>query len=251
MAKQLESQVAQSSTVARLEFAGSAFSGALTWTWSIYPEGINPTTTTATLVSGMTYDVTLPEDAFIYLRVQDSLGTYGGFPIEVLAEADPKMLMTGEVLRDRIISNLPELEFMIREHLPTDHREIRVVGYKMELDEPNPPWIVISRGKKTPSPAGISNLMNNTYQFTIALCVTVSDDPEDRTPAATALMDGLATVLNRAFYRSMTLPTGCTLGDCRATQGSAETVQTSVTSGYRFFSMGTVTWQGQLWVVEA
>jgi hypothetical protein len=246
---QLQSETKISPTVARVEFGGDSLPSP-TWKWSIYPDA--PLSlrqnTSATLVSAGIFDVTLPE-SFLYLWVTQGATTYGPFDITVMGDSDPHMVAIGEALRDRLTINLPEIEFAMQGHFQPGYDKVRVIGYKQELDESTPPWIVISTGRKTPSPAGIGSLMDNVYSFTIVLCATVSDQEEDRTPAATAMMDSITDILNRAYYRDLPLPTGCSLGDCRAVQGSAEMAQTSVTGGYRWYSFGKITWQGKLWVL--
>lgn len=252
MGLQLQAQTDQTGGIVRLEFGGDVLT-APTFRWSIYPDapvGIR-VSAPSTLVSPNIYDVDMGDAGFAYLWVTDGATTYDPVAVTEIASTDPRMVQTGDALRQRIEDNLAEIQHYLDQHTPEDHRKIRVVGYKTELDEATPPWIVLTKGSRQSVPAGIGGLMDNTYQFTIALCATVTDDPEDRTPAVSAMVDSLVSILNRARYRSLTLPSGCQLGDCMAVRGTAETVQTTVTGGYRYFSIGSITWQGKLWAVEA
>jgi hypothetical protein len=198
----------------------------------------------------LTYDVTLPGGSFFYVWVVDGASTFGPFAVEVLSDP-PVVVETAEKIRSIIIANLPEIEYLVREYLPQGYNRFKVVGFKEEMDESQPPWIVITKPKYRVVPVGIGNFNDYQLEVSIAFCGSVTDDPEDRTYASSSIMEALCFILNRAHYRQLTLPSGCQIGDCFTREGRSETAQVSVTGGYRYFSVGTVVWNGKYWLTQA
>lgn len=222
--------------------------GDVTFQASRTPDMSNPITVDATLVTGLTYDVTLPAPVLWYISAADTAGSVvQPRPVWCSASNDGRTTQLGNKLQSILQANQEALDIALQQFFNLG--PIKQIVYGQATQVKSFPAILITKPQRDPNYATYAWGKLNDWTFEIYAMI-LHQDPTPYLNASTDFMDRVIEILGQPAYSRLTLPDGTIVAFAQAKKGEADDVLVDEHAN-KWAAVGSVVWTGNALIIDS